>query len=312
METYIHRLHDGRSIFGLRSLICVITSIVCLFPATGGAQMRGRRGFDEKVIIESGPAAKVDGKVRAAFPGTMMELYVKVGDEVKKGQVLGHTELAATKYQLDLALFAMQHNASVKATAGQAAAWTATREETEEAVRKHKMEKSRLEWASGMEKFYRGAYEAQVEQTEVERINYEYWQSQYEGRFFRAPMDGVVSQVLVDIGKQVSYGTHAFTIENEDLYVIPVSVPAALAENVTVKGKLPIRSSANGQVMNGTVESIEDDPSAPANKKVRLLVSEKDTLSGDHPNLTGTKFDVLLPQTGGKTPANSRTIHPAG
>jgi biotin carboxyl carrier protein len=241
-----------------------------------------------------------------------MEVFVKAGDPVKKGQILGHTELDATKYQLDLALFAVKHNANVSALEGQADAWKATREEAEEAVHKHKVDKSRLEWATGMEKFYRGNYEVQLEQLEAERIHCEYWQAQYDNRFFRSPMDGVVSEVRLEIGKQVTFGTHVFTVENNDSYVIPVAVPAELASGVATDGNLPIRAASNGYVSRGTVDSINEDPTSPGRKIIKLLVNDKDFPAKIGSTLMGTKFDVLLPQTPEKTPMNQERPHTAG
>ena len=36
--------------------------------------------------------------------------------------------------------------------------------------------------------------------------------TKYEKRFFRAPVDGIVTEVLVEVGKPVTIATHVFTI----------------------------------------------------------------------------------------------------
>lgn len=233
-----------------------------------------------------------------------MEIFVKVGDSVKKGQVLGHTELAPTKLQLDLARLTIENNSKIRALEGQADAWTATREEAEEALRKRRVDKSRVEWATGMEKFFRGNYEAQLEQRKVERIQFEYWKQQYDSRFFRAPTDGLVSEILLDIGKPVTYATHVFTIGNEGSYVIPVSVPAEFASKISHAGSLPIRTSKDRHVSRGLVDSVMDDPKTPGQKIIKLRIQESDFPSAISSNLIGQKFDVLLPQSARKTPAS--------
>lgn len=243
-------------------------------------------------------------KVRARAPGVLMEVFVKVGDSVKKGQILGHTELSATQYQLDLARLTIENNAKIKALEGQADAWTATREEAEESLRKRRVDKSRVEWATGMEKFFRGNYEAQLEQKKIERVQFEYWKQQYENRFLRAPTDGMVSEILLEIGKPVNYATHVFTIGNEQSYMIPVTVPAELARKIFSSGSLPIRTSKDKHVSSGLVESIQDDPKTPGKKIVKLRINESDFPSEISSNLTGRKFDVLLPQSDHKTPAS--------
>jgi biotin carboxyl carrier protein len=251
---------------------------------------------DGKVVVESGEARQVTEKVRAAAPGTLVAILVKPGETVKKDQVLGHTELAATKYQLDLARHALENISPLSAAEGQADAWRATREETEEAVRRRKIEKTRLDWAVGMEKFHRGNYEAQLEQKKIQRIQYEYWREQYEARFLRAPVDGVVTEVLLEPGKTVGYATHVFTVSNEESYVIPVSVPARLVQWVLANSMLPIRSTHSQWVTRGRVDSIIDDPKSPDKKIIRLLVSDADLPPGPDSNPTGMTFDVLLPQ----------------
>ena len=252
----------------------------------------------DKVIVESGKAAKATEKVRAAAPGTLVGLFVKKGDAVQKGQLLGHTELEPTKYQLDLAKLALENTATLDALEGQANAWAATRIETEEAVRKRKAEKSRLDWAIGMEKFHRSNYEAKLEQKKTERMQFDYWTRQYEARFMRAPMDGVVSEVLADIGKPLGYATHVFTVVNKDSYIVPVSVPAELTRNITTSSRLPVRSTSGGHVAQGSVNDISDDPSSPGMKLIRLLLNQDDFPPQMASNLSGMKFDVLLPQNG--------------
>ena len=249
---------------------------------------------DGKIIVESGEATPVTEKVCSAAPGTLVAILVKPGDAVKKGQLLGHTELAPTKYQLDLARHALENMAPLSAAEGQANASRATREETEEAVRRRTVEKSRLEWAIGMEKFHQSNYEAQLEQKKIQRIQYEYWQAQYEARFMRAPVDGIVTMVLLDTGKTIGYATHVFTVSNKKSYMIPVSVPAKFVHWVLANSILPIRSTQSREVTRGKVDSIIDDPSLPGNKIIRMLVSETDMPTNANP--AGTTFDVLLPQ----------------
>lgn len=304
MEPSTHRFRTGRRISGIRFIICTVTAFACVFPGIGDAQSVYQRNALEKVIVESGATSQVIEKVRALAPGVLMEVFVKVGDAVKKGQILGHTELAPTKLQLDLARLTIENSSKIKALEGQADAWTATREEAEESLRKRRVDKSRVEWATGMEKFFRGNYEAQLEQKKIERIQFEYWKQQYENRFFRAPTDGLVAEVLLEIGKPVSYATHVFTISDEQSYLIPVSVPAEFISEISASGRLPIRTTDAGYVTNGVVDSIVDDPKTPGKKIVKLRIHESDFPSDISSNLTGRKFDILLPQAERKNPAS--------
>jgi multidrug efflux pump subunit AcrA (membrane-fusion protein) len=248
------------------------------------------------LLCESAAASRVVEKVRSTAQGILVESYVKVGDTVTKGQLLGHAELDATKLQLDLARQTMEATATVESAKKQAEAWTVVREETAEGVRRRKLEKSRLDWATAMEGMYRGTYEAQLEAETLQRINYEYWKSQYENRFFRAPVDGVVSEVMVEVGKPVNYATHLFTIRNEDTFSIPVPVPAELAEVAVSQKQLPVRTSDGKSVSHAHVHSVADDPRNAGGKILKLLVSAKDFPAAMRMKLMGMKFDVLLPQ----------------
>ena len=253
------------------------------------------------MLFESAGAARVVEKVRAGAPGVMMVISVKAGDTVRKGQVLGHTELDATKLQLDLATHAMRSKAKLEAARGQADAWSVTREETAQSVRRRQVEKSRLDWATAMEKMYQANYEMQVDEEDAQLIQYEYWKAQYEKRFFRAPVDGIVTEVLVDVGKPVNFATHVFTVGNENTYTIPVTVPAPLAEAAIPSETLPVRSSDGKSVARALVDSVMDDPAEAGRKIIRLLIKAADFPAAVRPKLKGMKFDVLLPELADST-----------
>lgn len=249
------------------------------------------------LLYKSTGATRIAEKVRANAPGVVVETFVKVGDLVRKGDILGHTELDTTKLQLDLAKRALDSKANVEAAEGQAEAWTVTREETEEQVERRKAEKTRLEWAIAMEKMYRANYEVQLETENVQQVQYDYWKGQYEKRFFKAPVDGVVSEVVVEVGKNVNFATHVFTISNENTLAVPVTVPAPLAAVISPNDKLPIRSADGKSVNHALVDSVTDNPRSTGEKIIRLLIDAADFPATTRANLKGMKFDVLLPQT---------------
>jgi multidrug efflux pump subunit AcrA (membrane-fusion protein) len=254
-----------------------------------------------KVVLESGAASMISEKVRTAAPGTLVALFVKNGDSVQRGQLLGHTELDNAKYQMDMARSAVEKVAEIEALKGHAEAWAATLAETQEAVRKRKADKARLDWAIGMEKFHRWNYEAKLEQKKIERFQFDHWKRQYENRFLRAPVDGVVTEVLTEIGRQLGHAAHVLTINNDESYVVPVSVPTALAGNITKSSQLPVRSISGGHIARGSVNDISDDPSSPGRKLIRLLLNRQDFPPQLASNLVGMKFDVLLPLHGEDT-----------
>lgn len=260
-----------------------------------GAQVPVPTPSGEMLMCESAAASRVVEKVRSGVQGVMVEIHVKAGDTVRKGQLLGHTELDATKLQLDIAQHAMEAKGNVESAKNQAEAWVVARGETEQGVRRRELEKSRLDWAIAMEGMYRGNYETQLEAENLQLIQYEHWKQQYEKRFFRAPIDGVVSEVMVDVGKPVNYATHLFTIRDDGAFSIPVTVPAELAAVAESQKEFPVRTRDGSSVSHAHVQSVVDDPRNAGGKILKLLVRATDFPTAMRNKLLGMKFDVLLP-----------------
>ncbi len=254
----------------------------------------------DMLLFESSAASKVSEKVRAMAPGVVMEVFVKPGEYLSKGQILGHTDLDAAKLQFDLAKRALDSKSNVDAAEAQSDAWLVAQNETEELVRKRMAEKSRLEWATAMAKMHYANYQGQLEAEKVQKIQYDFAKLQYEKRFFRAAVSGVISERLIEVGKSVSLGTHIFTISNSLIYTVPVSVPASIAATVLPNGKLPVRSADGNVVKDAVVDSVSDNPKSTGEKIVRLLIDASDFPIATRPRLAGMKFDVLLPQIAGK------------
>lgn len=295
MIRLIHKIRLTPAARCVKSLLAIF-AIVWSVPNAQSAEKTNRDSRSEPILCASAGASRVDGKVRSNAPGVVVEVLVNVGDTVTKGQILGHTELDDTKRQLDLAQQELDNKTNIEAMEGQAEAWTITREEIELAVRQRKAEKSRLKWALAMEKQFRATYEAQLAAEKIQQIQYDYWKAQYERRYFRAPMDGVVTAVLAEVGKPVGYGTHVFTISNDDTYAIPVTVPAALADTAASHGWLAVRSADGKTVGRALVDSVKDDPGSAGQKIIRLLIHAVNSPGAAGNTLMGMKFDVLVPQ----------------
>ncbi len=300
MKTHYKHIQSSARLFAMNvAMFAIVLSVLSLSPVSGQTTNRPRSGGT--ALYESGAASGIVEKVRSGSQGVIAELLVKSGDAVKKGQILAHTELDSTKYQLDLAQHTFESKASVDAARDQAEAWTATRAETELGVRQHKVDRTHLDWALAMEKMYRAVYDQQLELKDSQQIQYAYWKDQYEKRFFRAPVDGVISDVLVDIGKPVNTGTHAFTIRNDGGYTLPVPAPALLADAAATQGSVPVRAADGKTVTRATVDGVTDDPLKTGWKIIRLLIQTSDFPASIRAKLNGMKFDVLLPQVAQQT-----------
>jgi multidrug efflux pump subunit AcrA (membrane-fusion protein) len=266
------------------------------FCGMAGAQVPYRSQAGEKFLFESAGASRVVEKVRAESEGTVVRVFVKPGDSVVKGQVLGHLELDAAKHKLNLARHAVESRSSVDAALAQADSWTVTREEIELQVRKRSLEQSRLEWATAMERMYRANFEQKLEDEKAQKLEFEFSEDQFEKRHFRAPVDGIVTEVLVEVGKRVSIASHGFTISNDNAFSLPLIVPDAIADAAVSEKVLPVRTSDGKSVGEAKVDSVTDDPKSTGSKIVRLLIKAADFPLVTRNKLMGMKFDVLLPQ----------------
>lgn len=251
---------------------------------------------DALLRFESGAAARVVEKVRASRPGTVIEVYAKVGETVKKGQVLGHTELDAVQMSKDMAQANLEAQGNVDEKFWQHKAWTIQREEAEEAVKRRQVPKSRLEWATSMEKMFEAQYRTQLEAEDLQKIQYEFYTQEYDARFFRSPVEGVVSEVLVAPGQGVNFATHVATVKNEAQFSVPVTLPVSLADSAMRAGTLLVRSPNGRAMIRAVVDSMIDDPSAPGERKIaKLLIKEADLPSIPGQKTEGVKFDVFVP-----------------
>ncbi len=249
-----------------------------------------------QLVVTSDGATRVVERVRSQAQGIIVNVLVRVGDPVRKGQLLAHTELEATKLQLDLARANLAAQSTVQAAEAHSQAWTATRKETADAVKKRQQPETRLEWATAMEKMYQAQHIMQIDLKETQKIQYDYWHDQYDKRFLRSPVDGVVTEILLPIGGAVNVATHVFTVRNDDAYRVPVMVPNSLAATVPLNIELPVRSEDGKTVHRGVVENIKDDPANKEQKILSLLVRASELPEALRANLKGMKFDVLIPQ----------------
>ncbi len=278
-------------ILSLLALAAVAWPIVARSEAPSFRRAR----LDDKIIVESSEASQVREIVRSQTNGIVVAQFVKPGERVKKGQVLGHVEYSNPKYQMELAKLGAESSGPLESARGQAEAWEATRLETEQAVRRRQADKARLEWADAMQRKYQGDYQTQLESQKVRKLQYEFWQDQYDRCFFKSPVDGVVTEVRAPIGTQVTHATHLFTVASENTYLLPLTVPAELAANLAAGSTLPVRSTSDGFVARGIVESLTADPKAPGKMLIRLLLDDREVPFDSSSKVSGSKFDVLLP-----------------
>jgi RND family efflux transporter MFP subunit len=187
---------------------------------------------------ESATAAPFDGIVEAVqqtviasqVSGTVVELAVKAGDPVKKGQVLARIDARA----------ALQGNAASAAQvlSARAALDMAARdyERQQQLARQHYISQAAMERAETQFKATSAQLNAQIAQAGASQVQADYF-------IVRAPYAGVVADVPVSLGDMAMPGRPLLTLYNPaSLRVtaaVPQTVAAQLKPDQPVKVELP-------------------------------------------------------------------------
>jgi len=247
--------------------------------------------------IESGAVRDAVQTVRSQRAGTVVALFVKVGDRVTKGQVLGHIDMGQTRLSMETAKANLEGTGTLDQMYWQHQAAVTARKEVELAVHKRTLAKSRLEHALDMENYAEGQYQAQRDLKAVQRIHYEHYRREYENCFFRSPIEGTVKEVKAAIGQAVGIAAHVFTISNEAKVEVLVTVPVAAAEAALRAGRLAMRPKDGGSTVWADVAAVDPPPEPNATTRtVRLLADRGDAEASGAGGSVPTTFDVMVPR----------------
>lgn len=276
--------------------LCVLLGCVAV-PPSARSDEAPLPDIGPAIRVESGPARDAVQTVRAQRAGTVVALVAKVGDSVRKDQVLGHIDTGQTSLQMETAKANLEGTGTLDQMYWQYQAAITTRKEIELAVHKRTAAKTRLEHAMNMENFAEGQYQAQRDLKRVQRIHYDHYQREYENSFFRSPIEGTVKEVKVTVGQSVGIAAHVFTISNESKLEVLVTVPVAAAEAALRAGRLPMRAKTGGSTVWATVAGVDPppEPNAPT-RTLRLLADRSDAEAGGPGGPVPTAFDVMVPR----------------
>lgn len=273
---------------------CVVAGILSLAVPTDATELQTNQPA-ALTRVQSGAAEPVVEVIRAKRAGTLVALLVKPGDVVSKDQVLGHIELDAAKLSVDTARANLEATGTLDQMFWQYQALSVTRGEMEEAVRKRTAPKSRLQYALHMEKWAKAQFQAQQDLKKVQKINFEHYQNEYESRFFRAPIEGVVTEVKVAVGQAVGIGAVVFTVSNESRLSLPAALPVPAAVAAPQAGQVSLRAQPGPPTTIRTqVAGLGAPPSMPGVKNILHLRVNKSAVPVGVAS-KALKFEVLVP-----------------
>ncbi len=205
----------------------------------------------------------------AQMSGTVLDMRVKAGDRVKRGQLLAVLDDRSPRAQLGAAQAGVEEASQGLAEVDQALQAAASdRQFAEATYRRYQglLEKnsvSRQEF-EGAEARYKAALAneraAQAKKKQIEargqqaRSQQESAQTQYSYSRITSPIDGVVTAKSVDAGTVVMPGTPLITVEDSTRYRLEASLPEQHLPKVSVG--MPVSVKTEHATLDGRVVEI--------------------------------------------------------
>ena len=294
------------------SRLALVTAVILLVPAQISGSPQGKKSGstssrrfsttvrpsekkDDDSAIHGFTEPYRDIAMSAAEMGTLAEINVSEGDEVKAGQLIGRLDSTVLEASLKVA------DAGRKAT-GELEAAKAQLEIREQEHRRI----SRLfeqQFASQREmdrvqsdlKVARTRLQTATEDLQIRALEYERIRAQLKQREVRSTIDGIVMNVNRDVGEFVSPSDPVVArVVTLDPILVVFSVPAERRDEVTRGETVNISISGNGSTV-GEVEFVS--PSAdPSSRRFRVKVKVANPEAKWH----GGEKTVLLLDTNSK------------
>lgn len=241
-------------------------------------------------------------EVAAIESGIVIEMHVKEGVKVKRGQPLADLNQDVLKAALEIARAQRDSNSALI---------SAESEFKLRSDRLAKLKQLRERGVASEEEIFRAALESEVagahvlaakESLEIKTLEHERIRLQLAQRTVRSPLDGVVTQVFREVGEFVSPSDPVLmTVVQLDPLMVTFPVPASQAFKLKTGQALPIRIDGESKTVEGKIEFVSPVVNAESQTvRVRLHIA--------NPNLkyrSGAKSYLDLP---GGTPNAKPTI----
>jgi RND family efflux transporter MFP subunit len=213
-------------------------------------------------------AARIVARIAPKLGGRILEINVRSGDRIKRGQILARLDDTEMRARLDQARSAL-HAADAEAMRASADArrfknlfgkQAATRQDLELAVAKARSGKARL-------------MEAREVVREVE--------SRFDEMILKAPFDGVVVERRQEPGDTALPGSPVLIVQQFHDLRIESAVPAHCAGLIKLGDELALKIANSEKELNGTVDEIQ--PAADPETRTVLIKLRLPPDSGAQP-----------------------------
>ncbi len=241
-----------------------ILAIVLILSVTGSAFITGcgEEKIEKEVIrpvryqqvflkggnrlrIFSGTAkAGVESNLSFKVAGTVEKVYVKVGDIVKKGQLLAQLDDTNFKLQVQEAEAALKQAISQEITA------RSNYERVRQLYENRSASKRDLEQARSQYESASATVERQQNLSDLAQLQFSYTK-------LTAPLGGSIGSRKIEVNENVQAGTPILLLSSRGRPEVSISVPEVLIANVRRGDKVTIRFDAiKGEDYRGTVSEV--------------------------------------------------------
>ena len=251
-------------------------------------------GESDSTAIEGFTEPYADIDLAASEMGTLSEVLVKDGDEVKVGQLLAKLDDAVLQASLDVAKSGMEAEGDLRSAQTQLELKKVEHRKLTELFERQHASQKELDRVIGEVRICQARIQSVREELAVRAFEYARIEAQVKQRQIVATIDGVIVDVRKDRGEFVSPSDPVVVrIVQLDPLLVVYSVPSARRSDVKKGQTVKMSIGENGLLTQGLVEFVS--PTADASSgtfRVRVRVPNPDrSLHG------GEKSVLLLDET---------------
>ncbi len=190
--------------------------------ATGGTRVRTFTG-----VTQAGMESDLSFRV----PGTVSRMIVKIGDKVRKGQTIA--QLDPNDYQLQV----QQADAALANSRAQDRNALANYERIRSLYENNSASRAELDGARAGSESAAANLKAAEKQLELARLQLGY-------TTLKAPADGAIAQVAVEVNENIQAGQPIITMTSGSDIEVKLSIPEVLISQIQAGGKVTVSCDA--------------------------------------------------------------------
>ena len=263
--------------------------LACLILFTMSTQAYGQASgvsaSSQTMIYEGFTEPKHDIMVAATEIGRLETVYVKVGDRVKAGEIVGQLEDVIQVSSVTIATHQTKMTGELNAAKAEVDLHQLRTESLRRLAADGMARPDELVQAETDLRIARSRYLAAQEQLELRKLELERFKLQVQRRKVRAPMDGVISHLFHQPGEYITPGDPAVVrlLVMDKLYAV-FNIPVEDTAFIRAGSAVRVFLRSNSSTINAAITSIAPDidgESGTVRVRVELDNANRRLLAGD-------------------------------